>query len=84
MRFSNVGTHIPYFFKYGPGIVDTDKQIEIFSEKDEDQPNQILYDLDTGSMVTNEDQITNKIKRNKSNRKVFTRNVNDKRYRNPK
>ncbi len=81
-KFSNVGTHIPLHFEFGPGY-QVEKPEELYWEKDDVNPNQVIYDLENNETIIpsseEEIQITPTIN---TENKFITRNVSGARYRN--
>lgn len=89
-KFSNVGTHIPLPYDFGPGykVVDPEPtptldSEELYWEKDDVNPNQVIYDLENNKTIipSSEEEITvtPPIKNAETN---FVRNVSGTRYRN--
>ena len=86
MKFSNVGTHIPYFYQYGPKReFETPKSTEddIYWEKDDINPNQVIYDLENNEVIipkTEEEIIVTPQPKPVENQ-MIVRNVSSTRYR---
>ena len=64
LNFSNVGTHVPLLYKYGPkreiNPTPPKPTEELYWEKDDTNPNQIIYDLENDKIIipNSEDEIT--------------------------
>lgn len=80
-NFSNVGTHFPLKYTYGPGYTPIEDQV--YWEKDDINVNQINYDLEKNTITTSEEEISGSIKPNKNKTKsnIVSRNVNRRRGR---
>lgn len=63
LGFSNIGTHIPYYYGHGPNKVKNPKQYdeELYLEKDEINPNQVIYDLENNKVIipNSDDEVNN-------------------------
>jgi hypothetical protein len=74
----NEGTHYPLFYQFGPGIVPVEnRNNEIFTEKDDYGPNEIIYDLDNNKIITS-GETEARPKTPEVVKKVYSRNVNRK------
>jgi hypothetical protein len=64
VNFSNVGTHIPLFYRYGPkrdlNPTPSKPVEELYWEKDDTNPNQVIYDLENDKIIipNSDDEIT--------------------------
>lgn len=78
-NFSNVGTHFPLKYSYGPGyVVDEEK---IFLDNDDTNPNQVNYDLEKNQITTSEEEMSGSINQKKIKSNIISRNVNNRRRR---
>ena len=63
LGFSNIGTHIPYYYGHGPNKGKKVKQYdeELYLEKDEINPNQVIYDLENNKVIipNSDDEVNN-------------------------
>lgn len=86
MKFSNVGTHIPYFYKYGPKNEYQNPKTnedDIYWEKDDINPNQVIYDLENNKVIVpnTEDEIFVTPQPKPIENQMIIRNVSSTRYR---
>lgn len=78
-NFSNVGTHFPLKYTFGPGYIPIEDQV--YWEKEDKQVNQIHYDLENNTTTTSEEEISGSFKPNKVKSNIVSRNVNRRRGR---
>jgi hypothetical protein len=76
LNLSNVGTHKPLTYTFGPGR----PELEVHLENDENFPNQVTYDLENNKVITGEDNLLSGSQ--KIRKKVYSRNVRNKKSRN--
>ena len=58
LGFSNIGTHIPYYYGHGPNKRKKNDE-ELYLEKDETNPNHLIYDLDNNKVIIPKDDEVN-------------------------
>jgi hypothetical protein len=63
LGFTNIGTHIPYYYGHGPNKGNNPKKYdeELYLEKDEINPNQVIYDLENNKVIipNSDDEVNN-------------------------
>lgn len=75
----NEGTHYPFYYKYGPGIVpNKEEETKIFTERDEYGPNHVTYDLEDKDAINSGGLGQSKFESKPAEvvKKVYSRNVN--------